>query len=72
MEQMSRIHGTKFWKQFSCFAMRLCRLDAREDWEIVRRFRTQASTHNLQHVIDVRVNEVGVSTAAPGRNAVLC
>jgi len=33
---------------------------------------TQASSHNSQGVIDGRVNEVGVNTAAPDRSAVHC
>ena len=34
--------------------------------------RTQASSHNLQGVVDGGFNEAGMSTAAPNRNAVLC
>jgi len=51
--------------------MKLSRLDACEDWKIVRWCRTQASSHNSQGVINSEVNKVGMSTAAPDRCAVL-
>ena len=41
------------------------RLDACENWKVVRWCRTQASGHNLQDVVDGRVSEAGMSTAAP-------
>ena len=43
-----------------------------EDWKVVRWCRTLASSHNSQGVVDGRVNEAGMSTAAPTRSAVLC
>jgi len=45
----------------------LSRLDACEDGKIVRRCRTQASNYSSQSVVDGRVNEAGVSTAATKR-----
>ena len=48
------------------------RLDACEDWKVVRWCRMQASSHNSQGVVDGGVNKAGMSTAAPNRSAVLC
>ena len=45
------------------FATELSRLDAHEDRNIVLWYRTQASSHNSQSVVDGRVNEAGVSSA---------
>jgi len=47
------------------------RLDANEDWKVVRWCRTQASRHNSQGVVDGGVDEAGISTAAPDRRTVL-
>jgi len=54
------------------FATKLSKLDFCEDRKVVRWCRVQASSHNLQDVIDGRINEAGVSTAALDRRAVLC
>jgi len=40
--------------------------------EDIRWCRTQASSHSSQGVVDDRVNEAGVGTAAPDRSAVVC
>ena len=48
------------------------RLDACGGWKVVRWCRTQASSHNSQGVVDGGIDEVGRSTAAPNRSAVLC
>ena len=48
------------------------RLDANNDTKIVHLCRTQTSSHSSQGVVDDRVSEAGVSTAAPGRSAALC
>ena len=53
-------------------ATKLSRLDASEDGKVVRWCRMQASSHNSQGVVDGRVNEVCVITAALDRSAVLC
>ena len=52
--------------------MKLNRLDACNDWKVVRWCRTQASSHNWQGVIDGVVSETGMSTATPNRSAILC
>jgi len=54
------------------FTTKLSRLDACDNRKIVCWCRTQASSHSSQGVIDDRVNEAGVSTAAPDRSAVVC
>ena len=54
------------------FAMKLIKLDDCEDGKVVRLCRTQASSHNSQDVVDAGVDKAGMSTAAPGRSAVLC
>jgi len=41
--------------------MKLSRVDACEDWKVVRWRRTQASSHNSEGVVDVWVDEVGMS-----------
>jgi len=38
-------------------------LEACEDWKVVRWCRTQASSRNLQGIIDGGVDEAGMSTA---------
>jgi len=43
-----------------------------EDWKIIRWCRAQASSHNSQGVVDGRVNEASMSTAASDRSTVLC
>ena len=48
------------------------RLDACDGWKVVRWCRSQASSHNSQGVVDGGIDEVGRSTAAPNRSAVLC
>jgi len=50
---------------------KLSRLDACEDWMVVRWCRAQASSHNSQGVVDGGVDKAGVSTAAPDRSTVL-
>jgi len=50
----------------------LSRLDACKGWKVVRWCRTQASSHNSQGVVDGGADEVGMSTAAPNKCAVLC
>ena len=72
MEQISRLHGTACQRQCGSIATKLSRLDACEDWKAVRWFRAQASSHNLQGVVDKGVDEAGMSTAAPYRCSVLC
>ena len=57
-------------QQCGSIAMKLNRLDACKDGKVVRWYRTQASSHNPQAVVDNGVNEAGASTAAPDRNAV--
>jgi len=52
--------------------MNISRLDTCEDWKVVHWYRAQASSHNLQGVIDGRVDEAGMNTAALDRRAVLC
>ena len=42
-------------------------LDAYKDLKVVRWCRTQASSHNLQGVVDGEVNKAGICTAAPNR-----
>ena len=59
-------------EQCGSIGVKLSRLDACKDWKVVRWCRTQASSHNLQGVIDGGFDEVGMSTAAPDRRAVLC
>jgi len=54
------------------FSTKVSKLDACKDRSIFRWRRTQASSHNVQGIIDGRVNEAGMSTAAPNRNALLC
>jgi len=51
-------------------ATKLSRLDACEDWKVVRWCRTQASSHSSQGVVDGGVDKAGVSTAAPDRSTV--
>jgi len=48
--------------------MKLSRLDACEEWKVVRWCRTQASSRNSQGVVDGGVDESGMSTAAPDRS----
>jgi len=45
--------------------MKLSRLDACEDWKVVRWCEMQASSHDSQGVVDGGVDDAGVSTAAP-------
>ena len=52
-------------------ATKTSRLDACEDRKIVRWCRTQTSIQSSQGVFGDRVNEVGVSMAAPDKSAVL-
>jgi len=49
---------------------KLSRLDACEDWKVVHWCWTQASSHDSQGIVDGRVSEAGMSTAAPDRSAV--
>jgi len=72
VEQVSRLHGMTCYRQCGSFATKLSRLDACDDGKIFCWYGMQASSHNLQGIVDGRVNETGVSTAAPNRNAVLC
>ena len=70
-EQWSRCSGAiERCARGSFFATKLSRLDACEDGKVVRWFRTQASCHNSQGVVDGKVNEAGVNTAAPCRSAI--
>ena len=69
---MSRLHGTACKRECGSIATKLSRFDACEDWKVVRWCRTQASSHKSQDVVDGRVNEVCVITAALDRSAVLC
>ena len=50
---------------------KLSRLDACEDWKVVH-WCTQASSHDLQDVVDGGVDMAGLSTAAPDRSPVVC
>ena len=54
------------------FAMKLSRLDACKNRMVVRCCRMQASSHNLHGVVDSRVDEAGMNTAAPDRSAAFC
>jgi len=45
--------------------MKLSRLDGCECWKVVHWCRTQASSQNLQGVVDGGVDEAGVSAVAP-------
>ena len=67
MEQISRLHGTACQRQCGSIATKRSRLDACEDWKVVRWCRTQASSHNSQGVVDGGVDEVDMSTVAPVR-----
>jgi len=69
---MSRLHGTACQRRSGFFATTLSRLNAHEDRKIVHWCRTQASSHISQGVVDDRIYEVSVRTAAPDRSAVLC
>ena len=59
-------------RECGSIATKFSRLDACQDWKVVRWCRTQASSHNSQGVVDGGVDEAGMSTAAPNRRAVLC
>ena len=65
MEQIFRLHGMVRLRQFGSITTKLSRLDACEDWKVVRWCRPQASSHNSQGVVDGGVNKVGVNTATP-------
>jgi len=71
-EQMTRLHGTVRYRQCGSTATKLSRLDAGEDCKVVCWFGMQAFSHNSYGVIDGRVDEAGMSTAAPDTRAVLC
>jgi len=47
-------------------------LDACEDGKVVRWCRMHTSCHSSQGVVDGRINEAGLSTAAPDRSIALC
>jgi len=49
------------WRQCGSFATKLSRLNACENRMVVCWCKTQASSHNLQGVVDGNVNEVGIS-----------
>jgi len=51
-------------------ATKLSRLDACEDWKVVRWWWTQASSHDSQGVIDGGVDKAGMSTAEPDKRAI--
>ena len=53
-------------------ATKLSRLDACEDWKLVRWCGANASSHNSQGAVDGGIDEAGMSTAAPDKHAVLC
>jgi len=63
---MSWFHGTACKRQCGSIAANLSRLDACEHWNVVHWCRTQVSSQNLQGVVDGRVDEVCVITAALG------
>ena len=46
VEQMSRLHGTSCWRQCGSTVTKASRLDACEDWKVIRWCRTQTSSHN--------------------------
>jgi len=52
--------------------MELSALDACEDGKVVRRCRTQASSHNSQGVVDGGVIKAGKGTETPDRSALFC
>jgi len=60
------------WRLRGSIVTKLSRLDACEDWKVVCWCRAQASSHNLQGVVDGSVNEAYMSTAPPDRSTVLC
>jgi len=68
---VSRLHGRACQRQCDSIAAKLSRLDACEDWKVVRWCRTQESSHNSQSVVDGGVDKAGMSTAAPDRCAEL-
>ena len=72
--EWSRCPASMAWRprDSGSTATKLSRLDACEDWKVVRWCRTQASSHNSQGVVDDGVDEAGMSTAASRRSAVLC
>jgi len=72
VEQVSRLHGTASYRQCGSIATKLSRLDACENWKVIRWCRTQTSSHSSQSVVDGGVDVAGISTAAPDRRAVLC
>jgi len=53
-------------------AMKPSRLDACEDWKVVRWRKKQGSSHSSQGLVDDRISEAGESTAATERSALLC
>ena len=72
MEQVSSLHGTACYRECDSTATKLSRLDACEDWKVVRWCRTQAFSHNSQGIVDGQVDEMGMNLAAPNRREVLC
>jgi len=54
---------TARWRQCSCIATKLSRLDASEDTKIVCFCRMQASGLRSQGIVDDRIIEAGVSTS---------
>jgi len=72
--EWSRCPGSMVRSPRDCgsFVMKLSRLDACEDWKVVRWSRTQASSHDSQGVVNSGVDKAGMSTVAPDRSAVLC
>jgi len=70
VEKLSRLHDTACYRRCGSIAPMLSRLDACENWKVVRWCRTQASSHNSQGVVDGGVNAAGMSTAAPDRSVV--
>ena len=71
-KQMSRLRGTACCRQSGPLATKINRLDSCEDREVVCWCTTQASCHDSQGVVDGRVNDAVMSTAAPDRRAVRC
>ena len=68
---VSTLHGTACWRECDSIAAKLNRLDVCEDTKIVRWCKTHASSYSSQGIVDDRSNGASVSTAPPGRSAVL-
>jgi len=75
MEQVSRLHGTEIVCVLEIVWL-LCNeaqhVGCPRGLEGCPLVWTQASSHNLQGVVDGGVNKAGMSTVARNRSAVLC